>query len=80
MKQVIVKRIYNGVIDNQYPEKGIYFELENAVIIVDQFGSVDVRKCTPGENDAEVLVAENSEDLLTDNPEYFIGLVMSSVE
>jgi len=76
MKQVLVKQVYNGVIDNEWPEMGVYFEDKNVVIICDPYGSVDVRSCKPVEGEDVVLVSPYGESLLTDNPEFFIGLVM----
>lgn len=80
MKRVLVKRVYEGVIDNEWPEQGVYFEDKGVVIICDPYGEVDLRKCKPVDGEDVVLVSPHGESLLTDNPELFIGLVMSAVE
>lgn len=75
-REVTVKRMFQGEVCEEYPDKGVYYSDRGKVIVCDQWGAVTIHHATPVEGEDVVIVAEGAEDLLEDNQALFIGLIM----
>lgn len=77
MRRVIVKRMWQGEISEEFPEQGVYFDDKGVVINVDPYGAIDVYRATPIYGTDEVVIAQHAERLNADNTEDFvINLIM----
>ena len=80
IREVTVNYIWQGEICTDFPDRGVFYENTGMVIRVDPYGEVAVYDAKPVEGTNVVVVEEGADDLLSDNPDLFIGLVMSGCD
>lgn len=69
MRRVVVKSMWRGEVQHQFPEQGVFFDDKGLVINVDPYGAIDIYRATPIKGTDVVIVAENAERLNDDNTE-----------
>jgi hypothetical protein len=77
MKQVTVKRMFNGEVDNEFSDAGVFYPNQGVVISVDQFGLIEVFNAKPVEGEDVVILEQDAECLANDNPQFVIDLIMN---
>lgn len=77
MKKVTVKRMFNGEVDNEFSDAGVYYEDRGVVISVDQFGLIEVFNAKPVEGEDVVIIEQDAECLTNDNPKFVIDLILN---
>lgn len=78
MKRVTVKRMYNGEVDHEFPETGVFYEDRGVVISVDSpSGGIEISYAKPLEGEKDVVVVEQYSKDLADNQEFVIDLILS---
>jgi hypothetical protein len=78
MRQVVVKHYWQGEVDHEFHDLGVYFEEQGVVMQVDENGLVEFYYAKPLEGHEDAVVIEQGlNDLGTDNPQFIIDLILS---
>ena len=78
MIKVIVKHYWQGEVDHEFHDLGVYYEEHGIVLQVDENGLIEFYYAKPLEGHEDtVVVIEGAEDLSHENPQFIINLLTS---